>query len=123
MSAGTPRAFSIDGIGFDVAADVNISRLLSTYENSRIATSGKSMSKKVKRIPTAESIVLVTTEVEKLQLVSLSDQLADVKFSITWVSGDVVKCEGSFNIEGDESEENRTTIVVSPADRWTLYPA
>ena len=121
--AGTPRAFSIEGVSYDLAADVNVSRLLSTYENSKIPTSGKAMTKKVKRVPTAESVVLITNETEKEQLRTLAEQIADVKFSFTWLSGDVVKCEGTFNIESDESEENRTTIVVHPADRWTHFPA
>lgn len=123
MSAGTPRAFTIEGISFDLAADVNISRLLSTYENSKIATSGKAMTKKVKRVPTAESVVLITTEAEKEQIRVFAEQLEDVKFSITWLNGDVIKSEGTFNIESDESEEQRTTLVLHPSDRWTFFPA
>jgi hypothetical protein len=121
--AGTPRAFTIEGIPFDLAADVNVSRMLNGYENSKIATSGSAMSKKIKRVPTAESVVLVTNEREKDQLRSFADGLDDLKFSFTWISGDVVKCQGIFNIESDESEENRTTIVVHPTDQWTFFPA
>jgi hypothetical protein len=123
MSAGTPRAFTIEGISFDLAADVNVSRLLSIYENSKIPTSGKAMSKKIKRVPTAESVVLITTEAEKEVLREFAEQIEDVKFSFTWIAGDVVKSQGNFNIEGDESEENRTTIVVNPSDRWTFFAA
>lgn len=123
MSAGTPRKFTIEGISFDLAGDVNISRMLSIYENSKIPSSGKAMTKKVKRVATAESIVLLTVEREKEQLRVFAEQLEDVKFSITWINGDVVKCEGVFNIESDESEEQRTTIVVHASDRWTFYPA
>jgi hypothetical protein len=122
-TAGTPRAFSIEGIGFDLAFDVNISGLMSIYENSKVATSGKAMTKKVKRVPTAESVVLITDWAAKEQLRVFSEQIEDVKFSITYISGDVLKCEGTFNIESDESEENRTTIVIHPADRWTHFPA
>lgn len=123
MGAGTPRAFTIEGLSFDLAADVNVSRMLSQYENSKIPTSGKAMTKQVKRVPTAESVVLITSEYEKDVLRSLSEGMEDLKFSFTWISGDVVKSEGIFNIESDESEENRTTIVIHPSDRWTFFPA
>jgi hypothetical protein len=122
-TAGTPRAFSIEGIGFDLAADVNISGLLSIYENSKIATSGAAMTKKVKRVPTAESVVLITDWAAKEQLRVFAEQIPDVKFSITYAAGDVLKAEGTFNIESDESEENRTTIVIHPTGAWTYFAA
>lgn len=121
--AGTPRAFSIEGISFDLAADVNLSGLLSIYENSKIPTSGKAMTKKIKRVLTVENVVLVTDWAAKEVLRTYAEQIEDVKFSFTYPDGSVLKSEGTFNIESDESEENRTTISVHPADRWTYFSA
>lgn len=120
-TSGSIRKFSIDTIGFDVAADANLSGLLSQYENSKIPTSGPAMTKKMKRVPTIESIVLITDGPSKDTLRALNEQLADVSFSVEYASGDIWKADGTFNIESDESEENRTTISLHPTGRWTPY--
>ena len=122
-TAGSIRAFTIEGIVFDTAADANFSGLLSEYENSKIPTSGLAMTKKIKRVSTVESVTLITDWGSKDTLRAFAEQLADVKFSITYAHGDTLKGEGTFNIESDESEENRTTISIHPSGRWTLYPA
>ncbi len=121
--AGTPRKFSIEGINFNLAADVNFSGLLNEYENSKIATSGPNITQKVKRVVTLESVVLITNWVEKEQLRTFANQVEDVKFSFTFQEGDTIKSEGTFNIESDESEEDRTTISIHPTGRWTHFPA
>jgi len=113
-SAGSIRSFSIDGIGFDVAADGNLSDLLDEYENSVIATSGRGMPKKMKRVPTIEGVVLVTSGAEKDVLQGLSNSLDEHSFSVEYASGDIKKISGIFNIESDESEENRTAISLQP---------
>lgn len=119
---GTPRSFSLEGISFDVAGDANIS-LVPIYENSKIPTSGKAMSKKVKRVPRAESLVLIMTWAEYIVVERLNESNEDLKFSIEFADGTFAKTEGTFDIESFESEEGRLTISIDPSLKWTFYPA
>lgn len=112
--AGSCRSMTIDGIAFDVAADGNLNDLMTEYENSVIPTSGRGMPKAMKRTPTIEGVVLITDGGSKSTLVTKADGISELKFSITYASGDVKKAQGVFNIESDESEENRTTISIHP---------
>ena len=117
--AGSIRKLSIEGIPFDVAADGNLSDLINEYENSVIPTSGVGMIKKTKRVPTIEGVVLITDGAAKDALSNYADGTVSVKFSITYQSGDVKKAEGIFNIESDESEENRTALSIHPVTKPT----
>lgn len=121
--AGSVRKLTIEGIPFDVAADGNLSDLMNEFENSVIPTSGIGMIKKLKRTATIEGVVLVTDGGSKDALVSYADGLTEVKFSIEYQSQDVKKAQGIFNIESDESEENRTTISIFPTVAPTRFNA
>lgn len=121
--AGSIRKFTVEGQVFDVAFDANSSGLLNKFENSRVRHSGGSMSKKVLRVPTVENIVLITDWAAKEDLKAFANQIEDVKMLIEYAGGDKIKAEGSFNIESDESEENRTTISLHPRDEWTVETA
>jgi hypothetical protein len=121
--AGSVYRFSIDGISFDVAADANLNTIYSEYQNSKIATSGKAMTKKIKQVQKCEGVVLITNWSEKMVLKSLAAQLDDVKFSVTYADGSTAKTQGTFDITGDESEENRTAITIEPSEGWTVFAA
>jgi hypothetical protein len=120
-AAGTPRSFSIEGIDFRLAADVNITKMLSRFENSMIATSGISMRKIVRRVPTGEGFVLIANGAEQENLKSWAESLDDLQFSYTTAGGDTYRTVGTFNIDNTETEENRCPIVVHPRDDWTAY--
>lgn len=124
-AAGTLRSFTIEGVSFDVVFDVNVSNLLTQFENSKIPTSGPSMTKSVRRVPTAEGIVLITDAATKAVLRDFAEQsiTEDVKFSYTSADGSVYKAVGTFNMESDETEENRTTIHVHPTNGWDILAA
>jgi hypothetical protein len=96
---------------------------MNEYENSVIPTSGVGMLKKMKRVATIEGVVLVTDGGSKSVLVSKADGISELKFSIEYASGDIKKCQGYFNVESDESEENRTTIVIHPTVAPTRFNA
>lgn len=121
--AGSIRKLTIEGIPFDVAADGNLSDMMNEFENSAIPTSGIAMPKKVKRVAMIEGVVLITDGGSKDVLVSYADGLAELKFSIEYASGDIKKAQGIFNIESDESEENRTTIAIHPTIAPTRFNA
>jgi hypothetical protein len=117
--SGSNRAFTIEGISFRVAADANFTEMISQFENSMVPTSGRAMRKMVKRILTREGIVLVTNADERQLLIDFAESLDDLKISYTNAAGDQYKCEGTIEIENNETEENRTSCQVHPRDRWT----
>lgn len=121
--SGSLQSCTIEGVGYDVLGDVNISNALNKWENDSIPTSGKAIQKKMRRIPAAESVVLGTSWEEKETLMSLADSLDTLKFALKFAGGDIIRCEGHFNIDSDESEENRTTIKILPNDGWTIFVA
>jgi len=122
-TSGSVRSLSIDGISFDVMSDANLSGLLNEFENDMIPTSGSPMLKKMRRIVKVESVVLATNWAEKEVLIEFADQLDLVTFSIEYASGTILKTKGTFNIESDESEENRTSITILPSQRWSSFIA
>lgn len=123
MTVGSIRKFTVEGISFDIAADANISRKPTRYETSMVATSGKSMPKKVRIVPAAEGIVLVINTEEELALKSFSESLTPLKISYENAKGDVFRCEGSLEIEAVESEEGKANCTALPVDDWTAFPA
>ena len=123
-TSGSIRKLTIEGIPFDVMADANFSEVFSQYEVEVIATSGKGMKKFTKRVPTVEGVVLGTSGADRERLKAWNEGLADLKFSYTNAAGDTAKAQGHFNIESNESEENRTTITLMPTSgNWTVFLA
>lgn len=118
--AGTPRSATIEGVAYDVLGDVNLSIMLNQYENDSVATSGKPIHKKTRRVATVESLVLGTSWDEKSTLIDLADSDSTIKFSITFAGGDKIKGEGHINLDSDESEESRTTVKFMPDNGWTI---
>jgi hypothetical protein len=123
MTVGSVRKLTIEGISFPVLFDANLSDLESVYENSAIATSGKGMIKKVKRIPVIEGVILGCDGGSRIALISFADGIAELKFSIEYASGDIKKCQGIFNIGSYESDEGRETISIHPTLPPTLFTA
>lgn len=122
-TSGSIRKLTIEGISYDVAADANFSEDFSGYENEREATSGASMLRKTKKVQMLEGVVLKTNAQERIQLNSFAAEIEDIKISYTNANGDEYKCNGSINIESNETESNRTTISVSASTAWTPFPA
>ncbi len=119
--SGSNREFNVEGIAFRVAADANFSEIITQFENSMIPTSGKAMRKMIKRIPTREGVVLITNAEERESLISFAEGLDNLKVSYTNAAGDTYKCEGTLEIESNETEENRTTCQVHPVGIWTPF--
>jgi len=118
---GSVRKLTIEGISFDVAADANFTEIFTNYENSMIATSGGAMRKMLKRIPSVEGVVLVTDSDERLVLKAFAEGLDLVKITYTNAAKDSYRCEGTIEIENNETEENRTSTTIQPVGDWTKF--
>jgi hypothetical protein len=79
------------------------------------------MRKMLKRVPVREGIVLVTNADEREVLKSFAEGLEDLKISYTNAAGDTYRCEGTIEVESNETEENRTTCKVMPREEWTPF--
>ncbi|RPI64780.1 MAG: hypothetical protein EHM48_00015 [Planctomycetaceae bacterium] len=124
MSAvGTPRKLVIDGVTYDVKADTNITFNASIYENEGIATSGRTLQKKTKRVPTKESVTVAADPSEVDELKSKSESLASKTFAVEYADGSTYRATGQLNFESWESEEGTATLVLIPDRDWTLFPA
>jgi hypothetical protein len=125
-NSGTIRSLTIDGVTYDVPADINITFNISSFEIEGIATTGRTMFKMTKRVPTQEGIVLMTSPADADNLKEKSESLADKTFSVELADGSIFKTSGKFNYENWETEENRSTIVIIPnkcKDAWTPFLA
>ena len=126
MGSGTPRKLTLDGVSYDVAADVNVTLNLSPFETEGVPSSGRTMMKRTVRTQTAESIVILASPTEQDQLRVLAERLDAFPAAITMADGAVWRTTGNINFESVESEENRATIVIIPdrsPDGWALFAA
>ena len=121
--AGSNRKLTIDGISYRVAADANFSETFTKFENDVIATSGSGMKKKTKRIQRVEGVVLLTNAAERIELEAAAESIDDLKLSYQNAAGDEYKSEGTIEIEGNETEENRTSVTLLPTGDWTPFVA
>jgi hypothetical protein len=110
----------INGIPYSVAGDTNATQIFTRWENTSIPSSGASMRKMVRRSPNTEAMTLLTDADERAQLKTDSESKDDV--SLYWVNaaGDAYRAEGWFEVESNESEENRTNVILQPRDDWTV---
>jgi len=125
-NSGTIRKATIDGVSYDVPADINITFNRSEYEKEGIPTSGRTLIKRTRRVPTMESVVFMTTPSEMENLKNVSDGLADVPISVTLADGTTYRTVGQINYESYETEEGRSTCTIIPAktkDAWTKFDA
>jgi hypothetical protein len=120
-TTGTLRKFTVEGISYDVMADVDVKEIFTKYENSAIPTSGNAMMKKVKRVPSREGFVLATSGDEREELKAFAESIDNLKFSYTNMAGDTYKCSGQMEIEENSTADSRTTVNVFPEDDWTKF--
>ncbi len=121
--SGSLKGCNIDGIDYRVAADTNISWTPTLFENSMVATSGRAMLKKTKRVPVVESVTLIVDLDELDQLRVFDAREEDFSFFLTMAGGGQIKAEGAIQIESYENEEARVTIQLHPSTDWTIVPA
>jgi hypothetical protein len=122
-TAGTIESVTVEGQTFNTAADSNASFTPTQFEKSKIATSGKAMTKAIKRVPIVEGIVFVLNGADGQALVSFAEANSDKQVVITLISGDSYNALAEINIESFETEENRYTVSIHPSEKWTPFLA
>lgn len=122
---GTPRKVTLDGITFDVMADTNISEMGSRFENEGVPTSGRIMKKMTRRAKTAESVTLACNGDERAVLQEFDERQENFSMSYELASGDVFRAVGFIIFENRETEEQRATIQMVPAqdNQWEPFIA
>lgn len=119
--SGTPRKVVINGISYDVFADTNITYAPSKNEREGIPTTGRTIQKMVKRIPTKEGITIAADSAELAQLKKDNESLPSKTLSVEYADGSTYRATGQFNLESWENEENKATIIMIPDQDWTLF--
>lgn len=125
-NSGTVRRVTINGATYDVPADINITFNRSSFTTEGVATSGRTMFKMTRRVPTMESVVLMTDPSEAEALRAVAESLADATIAVELADGSTYRTSGKINYENWETEENRSAIVIIPSkvkDAWTPFIA
>ena len=84
------------------------------------------MYKMTRRVPTMESVVLMTDPSEAEALRAVAESLADATIAVELADGSTYRTSGKINYENWETEENRSAIVIIPSkvkDAWTPFIA
>lgn len=121
-NTGTLNRVIINGVTYDVPADINITFNRSSFTTEGIPTSGKTIQKYTRRVPTMESVILMTEPAEVETLNNVSETLADVTLAIELADGSSYRSTGRINFENYETEEGRSTITIIPSktkNAWT----
>lgn len=121
MAVGTLRNVTLEGITYLAAADVAVSQILSKYEKAMIPTSGRAVMQMTKRIPAAESVVLITTEDEAEQLKNFANSTEEIQMQYTTAKNKTYMAVGTIEFENRETDTGRTTIQMLPNDDWVLF--
>ena len=124
-TSGTLRKLVLDGVSYDVMADINLTEIHSQTENVGVPTSGRTMQKKIRRVAMRESAIVAANGAESDALKSLADRLESYPMSYTTAAGDVYRTTGFIEYENRETEENRATLKLIPTDTdgWTSFLA
>ncbi|KPK95633.1 hypothetical protein AMJ80_04470 [bacterium SM23_31] len=121
-NTGTVNRVVINGVNYDVPADINITFNRSGFTIEGIPTSGKTIMKYTRRVQTQESVVLMTSPEEMETLNSVSESLSDVTVAVELADGSTYRTTCRINFENYESEEGRSTLTVIPSkskNAWT----
>lgn len=121
--SGTLRKVTLDGVTFDVPADVNVTETGSKFLNESVPSSGRNMRKMTKRPENREGLVLLANGAERELLQQLAERLSDFPVSYETAGGDVYRAVGWIEFENRETEENRAAIQLHPRNGWDSFVA
>jgi hypothetical protein len=113
----------IEGITYPAAGDVDVSHILSKFENNMIPSSGDAIPQMIKRVAAAESMVLLTDANQAEQLKNFANSTEILNMSFTLADGSSYACQGRIELENRETATGRTTIKMMPVNDWTLFAA
>ena len=125
-SSGTIRKLLINGVSYDVPADINITFNRSSLTIEGMPTSGRTMFKYTRKIPTMEGVVIEAGPAEAEALAAGAEVLADKTFAVELADGSTYRTTGRYNYENWETEENRHAIIIIPnktKNAWTPFVA
>ena len=122
-NVGTIRKVVIDGVTYDAFADSDITFNKSKYTVEGVATTGRTLSKRTKRVQTIEGLTLAVSPAEFVNLTEKADSLADKTFSIELADGSVFKATGQINFENYTSMDGKASIQLIPIRDWTEFLA
>lgn len=121
--AGSIRKLTLDGVTYDVMGDADIKEVGSGYENSMLATSGRNILKKVKRVEDRDSVVVACNGAERDALKALADGTKDFPMSYTTAAGDVYRATGTIEFVSRTTAENKAEIKLLPRGTWESFLA
>jgi hypothetical protein len=120
MATGSLRAFQVKGISFNVAGDADLEDALTQFENTLIAGVSEDIIKQEKRPLEIGGLVLLTSGADREILKDIADSGQKVSMSYTNRAGDTTRMTGNFRIEGHNTMESRTTLVLLPVKKPTV---
>ena len=119
--AGTIRNVKLNTISFDAMADANVTSNDSNEKEGIATSSSRNMIKVTKKVPTREGIDLAANPAEHEVILALSLETVPFPMSIEYADGSIYRTEGLINVEGHESESNKTTIIMIPTREWNAF--
>jgi len=125
MIVGTVKKIIIGGITYAVPADVNLTVNLSSYVTEGMPTSGDTVFKKTKRVPTIEGADIITSFKEAASLKTVAESLANTTLAVVFADNTTYRSTGQINFENFESETGRSKVTLIPStsvDPWTVTP-
>ena len=123
MNVGTVRKVVLNCRTFDVPLDVDVTFNYSQYTIEGVATTGRTLQKRTKRVQTLEGLVIACSAAEMVDLAEMADSLPDKTFSIELADGSVFKTSGQINFENYTSAEGKANIQLIPTYAWTPFLA
>ena len=125
-NSGTIRKVTINRTTYDVPGDVNATFNRSSFETEGIPTSGKTVHKMTRRVPTIEGLILMTNPTEVETLNAVAESIASFPISLELADGTTYRTTGKVNYENWETEENRSAVQIIPdrtKNAWTPFIA
>lgn len=122
-NVGTLIKCVFNGITFDIFADTDITMNLSKYTIEGVATTGRNLMKRTKRVQTVEGLAVAGSVAEMLSLVDQANSLADKTFAITLPDGSVFRATGQINFENYTSMDGKSNVQLIPVGEWTPFLA
>lgn len=122
-NVGTLRKVVLDGQTFDVFADVDVTYNPTKYTIEGVATTGRNLMKRTKRVQTIEGLPLATTPAEMVRLKEMADSLPDKTLSLELADGSVFKAMGQINFENYTSADGKSNVQLIPIRDWAEFLA
>lgn len=122
--SGSQQTSQIDGVTYDVKSEADLTEN-SGQEVEGIATSGTTLYKAVKKVPTRESQELIVDSVDKQRLEDLADfKITPGTYAISYTEADgtVNSGQGRINIDSRTTQENTMTVTYIPKTKFDVFP-